>query len=143
VALAGVYVVARRAPIRAGATIALLVLSHWALDVLTHRPDMPVTVAGAERVGLGLWNSIPATLVVELTLFAVGVGMYLRSTEASDRFGEWGAWALVVFLLVVYGANVVGPPPPSAAAVAWAGEAMWLLVWWAYGVDRHRTAAHK
>jgi hypothetical protein len=47
-------------------------------------------------------------------------------------------WGLVGFLLVVYVANVVGPPPPSAAAVAWSAQAMWLLVIWGHGIDRHR-----
>jgi hypothetical protein len=38
----------------------------------------------------------------------------------------------------VYFVNVSSPPPPSAAAVAWGAQALWLLVIWGYWVDRHR-----
>jgi len=118
--------------------IAALVVSHWFLDVLVHRPDLPLTIAGTQRYGLGLWNSIPATLAVELSLFAAGVFIYARTTVARDRCGRFGLWALVAFLLFVYLGNLFGPPPPSVAAVAWSAQAMWLLVAWGYWLDRHR-----
>ena len=134
------YLAFRRPPSRgvSAAVIGALVLSHWVLDFLTHRPDMPVTPGGSTRLGLGLWNSLPATLAVELLLFAAGVALYTRSTEPRDRKGSVGFWALVVFLLVVYLANLFGPPPPSIGAVAWSAQAIWLLVLWGYWVDRHR-----
>lgn len=50
------------------------------------------------------------------------------------------AVSLGVFFLVVDLANALGPPPPSARAVAWSAEAIWLLVLWGYWVDRHRAA---
>jgi membrane-bound metal-dependent hydrolase YbcI (DUF457 family) len=138
VAFGAIYAALRRARVSACATIALLVVSHWLLDYVTHRPDMPITIGGADRVGLGLWNSIPGTLAVELGMFAIGVGRYLRATAPRDRIGSIGLWALVAFMLVVYIAAAFGPPPPSAAAVAWSAQAMWLLVIWAYWVDNHR-----
>src|SRR5512147_3002389 len=55
-----------------GVLIALVVLSHWVLDVLSHRPDMPVTLHGDARLGLGLWNSVPWTVAVESAMFAAG-----------------------------------------------------------------------
>jgi len=132
------YLVLRRSRVAVSLVIGGLVLSHWFLDVLTHRPDMPVTIGDSGRLGLGLWNSLPATLAVELLLFAVGVGLYARVTEARDRRGMIGFWAFVAFLLVVYVMNLFGPPPPSARAVAWGAEALWLLVAWGHWVDRHR-----
>src|SRR3954469_17234173 len=63
--------------------IAALVVSHWALDYVTHRPDMPV-YPGSVKLGLGLWNSIPGTLIVELILYGAGLWIYLRATEARD-----------------------------------------------------------
>jgi hypothetical protein len=120
-------------------TVGGLVVSHWVLDFVSHGPDMPLTFAARVKVGLGLWGSLPATVVVEGALFAVGVVLYTRATAPRDRVGSWGLWALVGFLAVVYSANLLGPPPPSAAAVAWSAEAMWLLVAWGYWIDRHRA----
>jgi membrane-bound metal-dependent hydrolase YbcI (DUF457 family) len=136
-----VYVIATRSRVVAGVTLGLLVLSHWFLDVVVHRPDMPLTLTGPTRLGLGLWNSMPATLAIELLMFCTGIGLYLRVTRARDRVGSLGLWSLAVFLVVVYLANTFGPPPPSARAVAWSVQAMWLLVVWAYWVDRHRRPA--
>ena len=118
--------------------VGLLVVSHWFLDFVVHEPDLPLTIGGAGRYGLGLWHSLPATLAIELPLFALGVGLYVRATRARDRWGTIGLWGLVVFLLVAYFGNLFGPPPPNAAAIAWAGHAMWLLVLGGYWVDRHR-----
>lgn len=139
IAFSAVYVVLRRARISTAVTLALLVVSHWVLDYVTHRPDLPLTLYGPARVGLGLWNSVPGTLVVELTIFAAGLALYVRETAARDRIGAIGLWSLVVFLLVVYVASSFGPPPPSSAAVAWSAQAMWLIVVWGYWVDAHRV----
>ncbi len=135
----GLYWALRRSRIGA-LTIAGLVVSHWVLDFVSHRPDMPLTFSGTTKVGLGLWSSLPATVVVEGLLFALGVALYLRATAPRDRVGRFALWGLVAFLAVVYLANLFGPPPPSVRAVAWSAEAMWLLVAWGYWVDRHRTA---
>lgn len=127
-----------RSRIKAALVLGALVLSHWFLDVLSHRPDLPITLTGAARLGLGLWNSLPATVAVEGLLFIMGVGLYAHTTEAVDRKGSIGFWALVAFLLAVNFANLFGPPPPSAKAIAWAGQTIWLLVAWGYWIDRHR-----
>lgn len=141
-ALLGIgYVLLRRARISTGSTgltLAVLVVSHWVLDVVTHRPDMPLTPGGPERMGLGLWNSVPGTLVVELILFLGGAALYARATEPRDRTGRIAFLALMAFLLVVNVANLLGPPPPSTIAVTWTAQAMWLLVLWGAWVDRHR-----
>ena len=137
-ALAVAYMLARRGRVREALVLAGLVLSHWVLDVISHRPDMPLTIGGAHKLGLGLWDSVPGTIVVEGTMFAAGAALYMKSTAAADRTGKFAAWALVGFLAVVYAANAFGPPPPGALAVAWAAEAMWLLVAWAWWADRHR-----
>jgi membrane-bound metal-dependent hydrolase YbcI (DUF457 family) len=134
------YTVLRRAGKRAAIVIGLLVLSHWLLDVVSHRPDMPVTLSDAHRIGLGLWNHPVSAIGVELLLFAAGVWSYAACTRALNRQGGIGFWALVVFLLLVYAANLLGPPPPSVKAVAWSAEAIWLLVAWGFWVDHNRAA---
>ena len=120
--------------------VAGVVLSHWFLDVATHRPDMPLVPGESTRIGLGLWNSLPATLIIEGAMFAAGVAIYARMTVARDRIGRLALWSLVAFLAVLYLGNLFGPPPPSASAVAWTAEAIWLLVAWGYWIDRHRKA---
>jgi hypothetical protein len=131
------YQVLRRYP-RGAVVCGLAVVSHWVLDLLTHRPDLPLVPGTEARVGLGLWDSLPATLLVELGLFALGVALYLRATRALDRTGSVALWVLVGVLLLAYAGNIFGPPPPSMSAVAWVGEAQWLFVAWGYWIDRHR-----
>lgn len=126
---------ARSAPVLIG-----LVVSHWVLDWVTHRPDLPLVPGAGPRLGLGLWNSVAATLVVELLLFAAGVALYARATRPRDGTGRWAWWGLVATLLVIHVANAFGPPPPGMTAVAVGGIAIWLLVSWAGWADRHRAA---
>ncbi|MFL5303444.1 MAG: metal-dependent hydrolase [Anaeromyxobacteraceae bacterium] len=124
---------------RAGAVvIAAGVLSHWALDLVVHRPDLPLW-PGSARFGLGLWNSVPTTVAVEVALFAAGVLLYASATRTRDRTGTVALWGFVAFVAGIYAANLLGPPPPSARAVAWAGLAQWLWVPWAALIDRHRA----
>ncbi len=134
-----VYRLARGLRPGAMMAVAMLVLSHWVLDVVSHRPDVPVTIGGALEVGLGLWNSVPASLVVETLLLGIGVTLYQQQTDPRDRVGSWALYGLVAFLLLVMVANVLGPPPPSVSAVAWSAQAMWLLVAWGYWIERHRV----
>jgi hypothetical protein len=137
-AAALIYARWTRRATRSAVVIGLVVASHWLLDLVTHRPDLPLTFTGPARVGLGLWNSVAATLVVESAMFLAGLWLYLGRTRARDRAGSVGLWSLVAFLGVIYVANAAGPPPPSATAVAGAAQALWLLVAWAFWVDRHR-----
>ncbi|QXE92113.1 hypothetical protein KP001_06180 [Geomonas subterranea] len=120
--------------------LGLAVLSHWFLDLVVHRPDLPLVPGGSMKVGMNLWNSLAGTFIVEMGLFAVGLVLYLRKTNARDAVGRWGLWALIVLLMGIYLGNLFGPPPPSVAAIAWVGQSQWLLVLWGYWVDRHRTA---
>ena len=118
--------------------IAGLVVSHWVLDFVTHIPDLPLYPGGA-KYGLGLWNSVAGTFVVESVMFAIGVTMYARATRATDAIGKWAFFGVTAFLFVGFLANAGGTPPPSVTAlwvVALALGALTLaLAWWA---DKHR-----
>jgi LexA-binding, inner membrane-associated putative hydrolase len=118
-----------------------LVVSHWVLDFITHVPDMPL-YPGGPKFGLGLWNSISATLAVEALMFAAGVWIYTRVTRSRDAIGRWAFVGITAFLAIGFVANVNAPPPPSITAlwvVALALSALTLsLAWWA---DKHRDFA--
>jgi len=128
-----------RRDLKAAGILAALVLSHWLLDFITHRPDLPLYPGGA-KVGLGLWNNFQATLAAELVLFAAGMFLYESSTQAKDKVGSRSLFLFAIVLLVTYMGNVLGPPPPpETAVIASAGFAMWLLFGWAFWFDRHRA----
>jgi hypothetical protein len=136
-AFGGVHLMKLRAPLPA-VVLALVVVSHWLLDAVVHRPDLPLAPGGQALIGLGLWNSIPATLTVELTMYAAGLAIYARMTRAEDRIGSWGFAAFALFLVAVYASVAFGPPPQNARAVAWSDMGQWLVILWAAWVDRHR-----
>jgi hypothetical protein len=138
VALAGGYGLLRHDHRGAG-WLAVLVLSHWALDALSHRPDVPIW-PGGPVVGAGLWHSLPATIVVEFALFGAGAWIYARVTRPRDRLGSVLLWAFVLTLALLYCAAVFGPPPPDVTTLAISGLAGWLFVGWAYWIDRPRAA---
>ena len=124
---------------RGAIIVGAAVLSHWLLDAVVHRPDLPLAPGGGARIGLGLWNSVPGTLIVEGGMFAAALALYLGCTRATDRTGSIALWTLVAFLLLAYAGAAFGPPPPNVAAVAWTGLAGGLLtVAWGYWIDRHR-----
>jgi hypothetical protein len=133
------YRLVSRVTLRALLVFIAVVLSHWFLDVLTHRPDIPVTFSDTTKIGLDLWASRGATLAVEGAMFAIGIWLYLSVTRARDRIGVYAFWGLVAFLAITYVANLFGPVPPTATAVAWTAQAIWLLVLWGYWIDRHRV----
>ena len=114
------------------------VVSHWLLDAPMHRPDLPLWPGSTTLVGMGLWNSVALTIVVELTLFAIGLAIYLRTTRARDRVGKWGLWAMVALLLVFFLGGTSGAPPPNERSLAMVTLGLWLFVPWGAWVDRHR-----
>ena len=113
------------------------VFSHWLLDLIVHRPDLPILPHGP-YVGLGLWNSI-AELWIEGALYVAGIAIYLRATRARDAIGLWGLWGLLVFLPVVWLSSLLGPPPPNDRALAWFALVAWIIPLWGWWADRHRT----
>ena len=136
----GIYFILRKDK-KTAFWLGMLVLSHWILDLLTQRPDLPLIPGSDVKVGLGLWNSLPGTILIEGGLFAFGVYYYMINTKAKNRTGVWSLWALVVFLLLIYVSNLFGPPPPEAGPIAYIGLAQWLLIAWGYWIDRNRAIA--
>ena len=77
--------------------VAAAVLSHWVLDFIVHRPDLPLLPGGRLRAGLGLWNFFLGSIAVEALFFGAGLGIYLSCTRARDRVGRYGFWSLIAF----------------------------------------------
>ena len=139
--------VRRRSTRRSGArrvsafvTIALLVVSHWLLDYVTHRPGYAAD-AGRLRRGSAsdLWNSMPGTLAVELAIFAAGLALYLRATSAArsdrlDRSVGAGRLSCSSSILRARSARRRRPPPRSPGRRRRCG----CSCIWAYWVDNHR-----
>ena len=136
----GVVYFFRRRSVKEASIVGIGVVSHWILDFISHRPDMPIIPGSGLKLGLGLWNSVPWTIVSEGALFLAGVVLYSRSTAAVDRTGKYAYWWLVGFLVVAYIANLFSPPPPSVTAIGIGGIMLWLIVPWGYWIDRHRKA---
>lgn len=140
VAGGGLVYAARR---RAGAALMVgaLVVSHWVLDLITHRPDLPLWPGHASPLwGFGLWNSIPGTLLVEGAMFVAGVALYLGGSRAKDRIGTIALFALLGLLVLAWVSGPFSPPPPSDTAVAWVGVIFGILVVpWIAGIERHRV----
>ncbi len=141
-ALAGVVAMRVLKSTNAGLLIAAVVVSHWVLDFATHRPDLPLW-PGGPKAGLGLWNSVPGTILVEGALFAGAIRLYTRAFHARDTVGRWSFWGLIAFTGVIWLSGPWSPPPPSAQAIAAVGLAMWLFPFWALWIDRHRVATER
>lgn len=127
---------------RSSVILGLLVISHWILDLITHIPDLPLFPWSSLKVGFGLWNSVPSTIIVEGAIFFAGVYFYLSSTKANNVTGTYSFWSLIIFLIVVYVMNIIGPPPPSAEAIGYVGLSQWLIIAWGYWIDKNRKASN-
>jgi hypothetical protein len=134
---AGIYKIATRASWGA-VCLWFVVISHWLLDALSHRPDLQLYPGGPTYIGLGLWNSRLGTIFVESAIFGLGAFIYVKTTRPRDRVGFHAFRLFIAVLFLLYFLSIFGPPPPSEKAVAWAALSMWLLVVWACWLDRHR-----
>jgi len=103
---------------RAATLVVVAVLSHWLLDALVHRPELPLAGSGSPAVGLGFWNNIPFALAIEAAIVVVGLYLFVSGTDV----GRKKATALVVLSLIVMTFTGLGmtiaPAPPSATAMA-------------------------
>lgn len=96
---------------------ALVVLSHWFLDLLVHVPDL--TLWGAPpRLGLGLWNYPAIAMPLELGLTLAALLLYMARTHPMRGSARLATGLLALALLTVQVVNWFGPPPtaPDAAA---------------------------
>lgn len=137
---AALYVILRR-DARGAWVIAAAVLSHWGLDVVTHRPDMQLAPGLDARFGLGLWNSPVATLIVEGAMWLAAIAIYVRGTRPSGKAGRYAFWPMIVILTLLWLTSLRGDPPPSLQALAVVNTVFFAVVLtWAAWMNRARPA---
>ncbi|MGI8918183.1 MAG: metal-dependent hydrolase [Pyrinomonadaceae bacterium] len=127
--------------VRVAALLFAVVLSHWLLDVISHRPDMPLVPGGKTLFGLGLWNSIPATLLVEGGFWLLAVVMYSRFTRPKNRLGIFAFWIGAMLLTLVWFGNINASMDPDRVSGGIGGLISFSLVTvWAFWIDRLRES---
>jgi hypothetical protein len=103
----------RREDTLASLVIAACVFSHWVLDLVVHRPDLPL-YDNADKVGLGLWNFPALALGLEAALLFGGMLVYFRlGVQRRAALSVFGVIMLAVQVYVFF-----GPPPASDKAAA-------------------------
>jgi membrane-bound metal-dependent hydrolase YbcI (DUF457 family) len=117
----------------------LLVLSHWVLDFITHRPDLPLTFGENMKVGLGLWNYKLVTLIVESTIYTVGAALYLTVTRQKNKLGSILIAVFLISMAGMYLSMAFGPDPASEKSIATQALFGWLVVALGYWIDFNRT----
>jgi hypothetical protein len=137
--LFALILVARGHSRRIGASAAMLVIGHWALDAISHPPDMPLAPGLTWRAGLGLWTSIPATLVIEGGLWLTAILLYARCVKQTKLGRRAVYWAGAAIITLVWVGNVAGPPPPNPSTAPIASLVVFaLFVAWGYGIAQPR-----
>ena len=124
--------------------LGVLVLSHWILDFITHRPDLPLHFgSNSPMAGLGLWNSVIATILIEGGIFILGVYLFIKTTKAKNKTGFYSFWSLIIFLILMYILNLIGPPPESVDAIGYVGLSQWFIIGWGYWIGKNRIVEEK
>ena len=112
-----VWLLPRIATRTAAVWVGAAVFSHWVLDLVVHRPDLPL-YDDTMKVGLGLWNYPAVALALEGALLFGGMILYLRVTEPINAIGRVGLPVLGGAMLAIQSYIFFGPPPASPTAAA-------------------------
>lgn len=126
--------------VRGALILGICVVSHWALDLIVHQPDLPIFPGNSPKLGLGLWNWPMLTAFIEGVLFIVGTIFYLQTTKAKNAAGKWGFWLLMILLVLGHVAGKFSPMPTSVNAIGWAAQYQWIYILLGFWVDRNRIS---
>jgi hypothetical protein len=127
-----------RKNIKSALILGLLVISHWVLDLIVHIPDLPLSPWSNYKVGFGVWNSVPATIIVECAFFAAGIFLYSRTTKALNKKGSIGLWSLIIFLIIMYFLSLSSTPPADEKVIGISGFSQWIIIFWGYWINKNR-----
>ena len=113
-----------------------LVVSHWVLDFITHRADLPLWPGAQARYGLGLWNSITWTFIIESAILIAGIALYLSVRRQRGWMGQLALWSFVAVSTVMWATGPFSPPPPDERSMAMFALLGWIVVPWAWWIER-------
>ncbi len=123
-----------------GAIIALLVVSHWFLDLIVHRHDLPLVHDHEDKLGFGLWDQPLLVVPLEMGMLFAGFALFMSATRAKGASGRVVPWIVLSLLVAVQCVNWFTPPGGDGATVAAMGVGVYLalagLAWW---LDRVRA----
>jgi hypothetical protein len=120
--------------------LGLGVFSHYVLDFIVHTPDLTILGDNSIMIGLGLWNHIYISLIIELVLYFAGLSIYLRETRGIGFGGKYGMYIFSAILVAAsFVTQVLSPRPQNGNEVA--GSALLsivLLILITFWLDRKR-----
>jgi membrane-bound metal-dependent hydrolase YbcI (DUF457 family) len=102
---------------RAGIVLGAVSFSHWILDLLVHRADLPIlmgNVGHLPTLGFGLWRYPALTALIELVIVVVGAWLYWRAARNVTADGrlrgraDFSAGLVLVFGLAALAADWTG-----------------------------------
>jgi hypothetical protein len=133
---AAAYFARRRYP-RGTWLLFAAVLSHWVLDLISHRPDMQLAPGVRPALGFGLWNSIPATLMVEGGFWVLAIIVYLSATHPRRRAFAHAFWIGIALVTLAWYSNIHRGMDSDPVRAGVGGLIFFsLLVAWGYSVNR-------
>lgn len=138
--LAGVYYGIRKYS-QGALLIFAAVVSHWILDFVSHRPDMPLAPGVHRYYGLGLYNSPLGMILVEGLLWLIGIVLYERATRSRNRAGLWVLYVVIAVLSWLWITSLNGAAPQVSMTTMGLIDIVFmaLLVAWAYWADSLRV----
>lgn len=99
--------------------IFLVCVSHWVLDFLVHRGDLPLAPwQGSAHGGLGWWNFPVASFLLESVLFLAGLVLYERRTGIGRTASFW---IFLISAFVIHGTTFFTRPQPMDGRAYFAG----------------------
>src|SRR5690606_34253405 len=104
--------------------VGLLVLSHWLLDIVVHRADLPLGFSQSKFWGLGLWNYPAVTYILEFGILAIGLYVYGKCTTAMNTLGRYALYGFAIFLDLALFAMTLGPRREDVRYVGYIGNAL-------------------
>ena len=95
------------------------VFSHWILDFISHRPDLPI-IGNSMKVGLGLWNYPTLATIIEIGIFLGGAIWYAISVKGFKKWATWLFWGFVIIAIFAssFRGDAMGPNSVTSVALS-------------------------